>query len=164
MLYANGVADIVGAFNARKGNVHWGDVGGSGLIGGYFEAGALGKVDDPQCLAVASSLRTFCTLDAVTNLETGEIILQNPAPGKRGSLGRQTIETAGTWDFDANISKTFLITETKSLQVRVDATNIFNHPVPNAPTLSINGNTVLGVISGKSNAHREFQAQLRLSF
>jgi hypothetical protein len=164
-LYANSVADVVGPFNLRKGSVHWGDPGGSGvLVGGYFENGALGKVDDPQCRAIAASLQAFCSLDAVTNAATGQIILQNPLPGTRGTLGRQTIENPGSWDFDANISKTIRLTESKSVQVRVDATNILNHPTPNNPTLNINNANPLGYISQKSNAHREFQGQLRFSF
>ena len=56
------------------------------------------------------------------------------------------------------------LTESKSIQVRVDATNILNHPVPSNFTNSLNSMNVLGVITGKTNAHREFQGQLRLSF
>jgi hypothetical protein len=164
MLYANGVADIVGPF-PRVGRVHWGDPGGTNqLVGGFFESGALVKVPDPQCARVAAALTSSCTLDAVADATTGQILLQNPLPGNRGTLGRQTIENPGSWDFDANISKTFRITESKSVQLRVDATNILNHPVPNNPAFSINGANILGYISGKTNAHREFQGQLRLSF
>ena len=165
MLYANGVADVVGSFDARTGSVHWGEPGGSGqLAGGFFESGRFAKVDDPQCGRVAASLQSVCTLDAVMDTRTGQIVLQNPLPGKRGTLGRQTIENPGSWDFDANISKTFRLTESKSVQVRVDATNILNHPVPSNPSLSINSANPLGFISGKGTAHREFQGQLRLSF
>jgi hypothetical protein len=32
MLYANGVADVVGPFSLRKGSVHWGDAGPSGTL------------------------------------------------------------------------------------------------------------------------------------
>jgi hypothetical protein len=165
MLYANGVADVVGPFPARTGKVYWGEPGGTGqLAGGFFESGALVKVNDPQCASIAASLQSLCTLDAVADGKTGALILQNPLPGKRGTLGRQTIENPGSWDFDANISKTFRLTESKSIQVRVDATNILNHPVPSNPTLSINSANPLGFISGKGGAHREFQGQLRLSF
>ena len=34
----------------------------------------------------------------------------------------------GRWFFDANISKAFRISETKSIQIRFDANNILNHP------------------------------------
>ena len=50
------------------------------------------------------------------------------------------------------------ITETKSMQFRMDATNILNHPVPNTPTL---GASRLGGITGKGNQVRVVQASLR---
>jgi hypothetical protein len=165
MLYGNGVADVVGPFDVRKGKVHWGEPGGSGqLSGGFFESGRYVTVDDPQCARLATSLQSLCDLQAIVDTRTGQIVLQNPQPGKRGTLGRQTIENPGSWDFDANISKTFRITESKSIQIRVDAQNILNHPVPGNPTLNINGANPLGFIAEKGNAHREFQGQLRLSF
>jgi hypothetical protein len=164
-LYANSVADVVGPFDAREGTVHWGDPGGTGqLAGNYFPSGTYTKVADPQCLAVASSLRTFCTLQAIADAETGQILLQNPLPGTRGSLGRNTIEYPGTWTLDANLSKSFRITESKVLQVRVDATNVFNHPSPSNPVLNMNSTNPFGYIADKTDAHRQFQGVLRFTF
>jgi len=45
----------------------------------------------------------------------------------------------------------------------MDARNILNHPEPNAPQLSIIMAN-FGTINGKTNLHRQFQAQLRLTF
>jgi len=165
MLYANGVADAVGPASLRSGSVHWGDPGASGqLVGNYFANGTFGKVADPQCNLVAASLKSSCTLLAVTNAANGDILFQNPQPGKRGTVGRQTIENPGSWDLDANVSKTFRISESKSVQVRLDGTNITNHPVPNNPTLSINSTSAFGLVQTKTTAHRQFQGQLRFSF
>jgi hypothetical protein len=36
----------------------------------------------------------------------------------------------GNWRFDANLGKTFRISESKSLQVGFDAQNVLNHPQP----------------------------------
>ena len=36
------------------------------------------------------------------------------------------------------MSKSFRITESKSIQVRMDAQNVLNHPNPAAPNLDIN--------------------------
>ena len=164
MLYANGVADVVQPLNLRKGTVQWGDPSSNNqLVGNYFGTSTFQKVSDPQCSAVAASLKTFCTLQAVADA-SGNIVLQNPAPGARGTAGRQTIEYPGTWDFDANIRKSFRISESKSLQVRMDASNILNHPTPNNPTLNINATNNFGYIADKNNNHRSFQAQLRLAF
>jgi hypothetical protein len=167
MMYGNGIADVVGPFELRQGDVEWGAPGGSGqLVGNYFGNGVYGKVVDPQCRdgVIAAELRNFCTLQAVTLASTGEIVLQNPQPGSRGTIGRQTIELPGTWAFDANIGKTFRISESKSVQVRVDATNILNHPNAGTPSLSINSQNPLGYIGSKGNSHREFKAMLRLTF
>jgi hypothetical protein len=164
MLYANGVAELTRDLSLRKGEVRWGDPSSNNqLVGNYFGAGTFAKVTDPQCSTVAANLRTFCTLQAVTD-SSGNIVLQNPQPGTRGNIGRQTVENPGSWDFDANIRKTFRISESKSVQIRLDATNILNHPVPNAPTLNINATNQFGFIADKNNAHRQFQAQLRLAF
>jgi hypothetical protein len=165
MLYGNGVADVVGPFNLRNGSVHWGDPGPSGaLVGGYFESGAFDKVKDPQCNRLAPSLQQYCTLQAVISAKTGETLLQNPQPGRRGTIGRQTIELPGRWTFDGSIGKTLQLTESLRLQIRFDATNALNHPLPGTPDLSINSTNSLGYISDKGTQHRELRAQLRLSF
>jgi hypothetical protein len=62
------------------------------------------------------------------------------------------------------LSKTFRITESKSLQIRVDATNVLNHPTPNAPNLAVSGTTDFGQISAKGTQTRNFQGQVRFSF
>ena len=83
-----------------------------------------------------------------------------------GNLGHNTIRGIGTWSLDGNLGKTFRITESKSLQVRVDATNVFNHPTPAAPNVSLGGTADFGSISG-ANAKtqtRSFQGQLRFAF
>ena len=61
------------------------------------------------------------------------------------------------------MSKEFKVTESKRLQFRMDAKNVLNHPEPNNPNLAITSAN-FGVITAKSNLHRELQAQLRFSF
>jgi hypothetical protein len=64
------------------------------------------------------------------------------------------------------MSKSVKLTESKSLQFRLDATDVFNHPEPATPVLDINA-TNFGTITGataKSTLHRQFQASLRFSF
>jgi hypothetical protein len=71
--------------------------------------------------------------------------LQNaPVGTPRGSLGENKIRGDGTWSLDGNVSKTFRISESKSLQIRVDATNLFNHPQPANPNLAVSGTTDFG--------------------
>jgi hypothetical protein len=163
MLYALGTADIVGPFNTRKGKVTF-----DGPTGYYFPKDAYVPVDDPQCAQVTTSqnLRTACTIDAIADAKSGQIVLQAPKPGTRGNLGQGVMEGPGQWRVDANMMKTFRINETKAIQFRMDATDVFNHPEPAAPTLTITSAS-FGQITGanaKSTLHRQFQAQLRLTF
>jgi hypothetical protein len=173
------VPDVVGPFDLRKGHMEW---NGAANEGRYFGEEFV-VVPDPQC-ALANRTDTMgfnlaanvnCGLQAVARVvpegtagstvidgQTVQILLQNPLPGKQGTLGQSTMENLGQIRFDGNLSKTFRITETKSLQVRVDATNLLNHPTPALPTLSINSDD-FGISTTKTGG-RAFQAQLRFTF
>ena len=195
MLYGNGLPDIVYPvdFNKLKG-VRWGIPAANGtfLEGRYFDNNDLFlKVDDPQCQTVTNlqglNAANRCTLDALAMAvpagtagatdrifldgvtRPSVIVLQHPQPGKKGNLGNNTIIGLGNWRFDANLSKTFRISESKSLAVRFDAQNVLNHPQPANPNLSIvppgggATTTPFGQITTKSN-NRLLQGQMRLSF
>jgi hypothetical protein len=185
MFYDNGTPDVVGPWAERGGKVLWGqDIGGQNLGGTYFgPVGTYQVVTDPQCRvggpldytdAMGFSIRGECDagLNAIAD-SSGRIVLQNPMPGKRGTLGQQTITAPGTWRLDGSLSKGFMITESKQIQIRFDATNVLNHPdpfVPNppfgqvaTPVLSIN-NDDFGTIGNKGNQRRSFQGQLRFIF
>jgi hypothetical protein len=159
MLYGNGVADIVNPYDIHQGSVSW-----NGQFGNYYGSGALGKVSDPQCAGVAASLVAFCSLQAVTDAATGKILFQNPTPGMRGNEGRQTINLPGLWTFDAAMSKAVHVTESVIFQIRLDATNILNHPGISSPTLDINNTNAFGLITSKDTSHREFRGTMRLTF
>jgi hypothetical protein len=64
-----------------------------------------------------------------------------PPPGEFGDSGRNSIIGPGSFSLDMSLSKTFAIKESRSFEVRVTATNAFNHPnysvidtVVNSPT------------------------------
>jgi hypothetical protein len=154
--YGNSVPDIVGNF-PRDGKVSW-----NGNFGSYFGS-TFNRVKDPQCAAVATQLTAFCTLQAVTD-SNGNIVLQNPQPGTRGSLGLASLTLPGSWTADASLAKSVRITESKQLQIRLDSTNVFNHPVPSNPFLNINGSTPFGSIQDKGAQRRFFKGSVRLTF
>jgi hypothetical protein len=167
-LNANPMADIVGPFNA-KGKVHWAHGASSGVF--YSGSGglALKQVKDPQCLAIAQSLQSSCTLNAIADATTGQILIQNAQPGKRGNAGLRAIEGPGLWRFDSNLTKSFKVAEGKSLLFRIDATDVFNHAEPATPILDINQPNFGQVAAtttatAKSTLHRQFQASLRFTF
>jgi hypothetical protein len=160
MLYANGVPDVVGDFDPSAGHVQWQD---GALAGNYFGE-AYQRVRDPQCSNIAPILisNNLCTLSAIAD-ESGKIVLQNPLPGTRGSLGQNVIELPGLWTLDTSIGKSFKISESTKLNFRMDATNILNHPQPANPDLNINGSNPFGNIATKTG-QRQFQLQVRLEF
>ena len=157
-LYANGVPDVVGPFDPRSGRVQW--IGGE-TAGNYF-GNAFTKVTDPQCSSIAATLQSACTLNALAD-SSGQVILQNPKPGTRGTLGQNVIELPGTWSLDSSMSKRFQISDSKAVQFRLDATNVLNHPQPAGPTLTLAGGTTFGNIASKTGS-RTFQAQIRVTF
>jgi hypothetical protein len=58
------------------------------------------------------------------------IMLQNPLPGKQGTLGGSTMRQPGRFYLDANLAKRFMFAERRGIEFRVDATNVLNHPTP----------------------------------
>ena len=66
------------------------------------------------------------------------------------------------WSFDANLLKTIKIAESKTLTLRVDARNVFNHPTPADPNLNINSLT-FGEINSKIGS-RKLQGQIHFQF
>jgi hypothetical protein len=67
-------------------------------------------------------------------------------------------------------SKSFRVAESRSFQIRIDATNVLNHPLPGTTngiittpgTPSFSANT-FGVTNTKTG-ERSFQGQLRVNF
>jgi hypothetical protein len=195
-----GVA-MFGKFPHKFGHVNW-DNGAQ--AGSYFAANMFVRVTDPQCAGVTAlqnlngGASPRCTLQALARAlpagktgvigqngvidigsgQPGVIVLRNPLPGERGTLGLNTMEGPGLYFLSAAMSKTFKIDEKKSLQFRVDATNVLNHPTPDDPgqascgggvasNLSLNSNTAFGQIGGKcvgESPARRFQASARINF
>jgi hypothetical protein len=118
-------------------------------------------VPDPACAAVASNLTVWCTNTAIAD-SNGRIVLQNAKPGELGTLGLRPIYGPGTWNFDANLQKKIRIDESKNVAIRLDASNLFNHPTPGNPNLNINTGT-FGEVNTKTG-FRTLAGQVRLEF
>jgi hypothetical protein len=98
-----------------------------------------------------------------------QIVLQHPKPGVKGNLGNNTLRGLGSYRFDANLGKTFKISESKSFVVRFDALNVLNHPIPTNPNLNIDSTTApFGQMASKgcgaAGQCRALQGSLRLNF
>jgi len=56
------------------------------------------------------------------------------------TVGRNTLRTAGTNNFDLNVTKSIPFCESRHLELRWEALNAFNHPqFVNVPEKSVNG-------------------------
>jgi hypothetical protein len=172
-------------FKIPEGEVKW---DGPGNNTGTFFGTSYVTQKDPQCLdttQVAASIAGFCTLNSlaikVPAGTAGAVVLPdgssivnvlvNPKPGQIGTLGNRTLDSFGTFFLDGNIQKSFRISESKILSLRIDATNILNHPQPVVPNLTV-GATPFGQIASKGQTifgqatpvQRNFQGQVRLTF
>jgi hypothetical protein len=205
-LYGAGVPNRVGPFDTKSGHVTWPD---GSLTGSYFWDKSINDsmylhVKDPQCnnVTMVDKLQNNCGLnaiilrrtavkDATGNLVAGpnsQYIFVNPYPTERGNFQQNSLTQMAIWNTDMAMSKAIRITEGKTLQFRVDATNIFNHPLPTAgswqsgvvrvrvpgqPATSLSSSfdfstftfitRPLGYLDAKIGA-RTFQAKVRLDF
>jgi hypothetical protein len=56
----------------------------NGNFGNFF-GDRFASVPDPQCSDDADNLKSLCTLKAVTDAKSGQIVLQNPLPARSAS-------------------------------------------------------------------------------
>jgi hypothetical protein len=163
--YSGGEPILVGEFDRDQGKVEWADGDDSGW---FFGEDRYSVALDPQCTnnaIVAPSLQGQCDRNALYD-SSGNLIFRTPLPGEVGTF-RDQLFTPGRWTLDMALTKRVQINERMNVEVRMDATNIFNHPTPSSggnsnPTNSIQmGN--FGEFTGKIGS-RIFQMKARLEF
>jgi hypothetical protein len=177
MLYGNGVPDEVNeGFDFNSVGIYW----PQGALSGNYFGDRYAPVVDPVCSndsIIDPSIQSSCTLNAIQDTLSGNVVLQNPLPGTRGNFGRNRISNIVRWNVDMAISKSVQIAEGKSFRIRLDASNIFNHPFPSGggrtasgarivfptpPAVDITGNT-FGDFTQKVGG-RTFQFMARFDF
>src|SRR5262249_2770118 len=127
-----------------------------GAIGANYFAGLKQVNDTTQNVTSAQGLNTVFSGKALADAN-GNIVLANAAPGLAGTLGRTWIQGPSHIKMDVNLVKRFRLTESKNLEIRVDAINVLNKPWWNDPVTEINS-TSFGrmdandVTTGTSNA------------
>jgi hypothetical protein len=131
----------------------------------YFKPGTYHLVTDPQCAGVTTlqGTRTSCTLGAIADAQ-GQIVLQHAAPATLGNLGANWIEGPGSFRFDISASKGVSVGEGRSLQFRIDARNLLNHPILGNPDLNINSANFGQIPATEVSGNRQFQGQVRFTF
>ncbi len=173
-LYAQCTPDVVNeGIDYESVGAYW----PHGAPTGNFFAERYTFTRDPQCDEVDPSIRSLCTLQAVVDSKTGKIVLQNPRPGTKGTMGVYKFRNLTRWNVDMSLSKSVRITESKAFRLRADFTNVFNHPIPSgtpfnsgtrivvptAPSMDINSSNALGLFNYKVGG-RTFQLMARIDF
>ncbi len=87
----------------------------------------------------------------------------NPVAGTIGALQRRMFTGPNAFNADASLIKNTKIREKQSLEFRVDAFNVLNHPAFAAADQNVNS-TTFGQISGEVNARRVVQFGLNYEF
>jgi hypothetical protein len=102
------------------------DAGGGAVGGGFY--------DRPDAPAPGSVPTTFSRADFLRGLFPASAF-PRPAPGRNGTLGRNTFRGPRYVTLDASLARAFRLGEARSLQLRLDAFNALNNVnlfLPNA--------------------------------
>jgi hypothetical protein len=95
-----------------------------------------------------------------------------PAPGTFGNLPRNALRGPGYWRTDASLFKKFQFSETKELEFRIEAVNIFNHVnlenpdtnVGNPASPNANAGRITQTAFFGNDLQRNFQFGLKFKF
>src|SRR5262249_55946001 len=155
----NNTPVIVGDFPKSTGHV-------TKVSNGVVYFAGFGQITDPAVNGVttAQQLQGQFSNKAITDA-SGKILLVNPQPGQLGTMGLKWIQGPGNLGLDMNLTKRVKLTETKEFELRVDASNVLNHPnfaAPVAANLSINS-VSFGRITTATGS-RSFVINTRLNF
>jgi hypothetical protein len=134
-----------------------------GSVPTYFAD--LRQITDPSIAAVSTlnALNGAFNNKAIVDSQ-GRPVLVNPAPGKVGTLGRNTIEGPSAVTFDLDLIKRVRIDEAKEFEFRMDVVNVLNHPLFGIPAANLNINAVTFGRFTTASDGRRFTLNLRLNF
>lgn len=128
--------------------------GGSSNVGDYVYFGTAPlNLDNRQVNGPAFNTADFITASANTfqyHIRTFSTMFSN-------------LRADGVNQWDPSLSKRFLFTERTSLQLRLEAYNVLNHPVFAAPSTTAT-NSAFGTITASANRFRTLQLGARLVF
>ena len=122
----------------------------------------------PAPTRIASGADTYSIYN-FSNINTGTYI--NPkcgcsdfGPFPANMTGRDAFPTPGTWNLDLGMYKNVKFTESKYLQLRLEAYNAFNHANYNVNTGSAYIDQGAGTVTGSYNGNRNIQLGAKFVF
>jgi hypothetical protein len=86
-----------------------------------------------------------------------------PGAGTIGTMQKADLNGPGVWDLDFKVAKDFVISENKSLQLRMDSTNFLNHTTWYVGDQTLTS-TTFGKITSQYYGNRLIQFALYLKF
>jgi hypothetical protein len=148
-------ADLVGALPKDLGNVEK----GNGFVQ-YFSGLKLGTAPLPNFGGDPNLPQRFTNL--VWTDASGNIVLQNPAPGKTGNTATNLpgLRGPGILGLDMALSKRVKIGESKTFTIRADAINMLNRPIWGNPTTNINSTNFGRISTATGNRTITFNARV----
>ena len=88
-----------------------------------------------------------------------------PAPFTFGNSGRNRLRSDGWENFDLSLFKIFPMPwEGKSVEIRVEGFNMFNHPVYGVPNANLTNAALFGTVTGIANQPRQLQLGAKIKF
>jgi hypothetical protein len=154
----------------------WGQIAGGWQLGGVLTL-ADGTAMSVAQLGDTAGLNTLGNQPDATGISPipanrsaqrfwniASINASNPALSWRpGNMGRNTLFTPGTQNFDASLMRNIKIYETHVLNFRFEAFNALNHPYWNAPSADARNASTFGVVTS-AKSMRQLQFALKYSF
>jgi Carboxypeptidase regulatory-like domain/TonB dependent receptor len=127
----------------------------------YFTG--LTQVPDPSIKNLPSNLQSLSTLYAIQNA-SGQIVLQNSAPGALGTLSPTNFRGLGSFTLNLQVSKPIVLNREHNviMTFRGDAINLLNKPIWGTPNLNIDS-TSFGQIT-TATGNRSVNLTLRVTF
>ena len=127
----------------------------------YFNG--LTQVPDPTVRLLPSNLQSLSTLYAIAG-PSGNILLQNAAPGQLGTLSPTATRGLGSFTLNLQLSKPVVLNRERNIVMilRADAINLLNKPIWTTPSLNIDS-TTFGQITAATGT-RSVNLTLRVTF
>ncbi len=122
------------------------------------------KILQSSTLATRSYLNQAAFAQVTAPCGTSFTAATCPELGTYGNLGRNSLNGPMLFNMDAQLSRIFPIKEKVSLDARIEAFNVLNHPSFSNPNSGNPTSQTFGYITGTSNSARVFQLAAKVFF
>jgi hypothetical protein len=139
-------------------------VKGNGFVS-FFNGLTTQKAPLPGFAADTATLNNVFTNQVLVD-SSGNVLMQNPTPGRIGTMTGNSgvIRGPGMLSFNAALTKTVRIAENKTFTLRADVVNVLNKPQWGNPNTNINGSAFGRITSVVGNQQRLVTLNARIDF